>query len=500
MSSKSTSRMRTSLAALGIGTLALAATGSLAASGNHAPISAPKPASGERVQDDGYVELVEAVMPAVVNVRVTAENPGEQVSLRAPGMDPDMQEFFERFFGRQWQQHGDRQPQPKHRKVQGEGSGFFIDSDGHVLTNAHVVHNASQIEIVTQDGTVHKATLRGIDEKTDLAVLDVETDQPTPYVAFADSDEVRVGERVVAVGNPFGLGGTVTSGIVSATGRELGAGPYDDFLQIDASINRGNSGGPTFNLDGEVVGVNSMIFSPSGGSVGIGFAIASNLAEDVSLDLLDDGAVERGWLGVNIQSIDRDLASALGLDTEKGVLVSNVMPDSPAETAGIEAGDVIHSIDGATVDGVRDVTRLIAAIDSGTSSTLGILRDGEQLDLDVEIGAMPNERVAAVEVEAPDPDQPRLGLRLQALDPEGRERLGVDHGLIVSAVEPDSPAAGKNIRAGDVVLEADGREIASIDDLRASIRERHAESGESILLRIARNGDRMFVAVPFSVS
>ena len=297
-----------------------------------------------------------AVKPAVVNVRVDRT---EQASAEAQGpmMDPDMRRFFERFFGDQGEGQGQgpmRMPQQQPRQhMHGEGSGFIISADGLIVTNAHVAGGADKITILLDDGRELPATLKGIDEKTDLALLKVDAGKALPYVTFGDSSKVRVGDAVVAVGNPFGLGGTVTAGIVSATGREIGSGPYDDFLQIDAPINRGNSGGPAFNVKGEVVGVNSAIFSPSGGSVGIGFAISSNLAKEIVADLQDDGKVQRGWLGVQIQGVDEDLASHLGLDKPRGALVGEVQPDSPAAAAGVEQGDVVLSFNGKQIDQVR---------------------------------------------------------------------------------------------------------------------------------------------------
>ncbi|MCB1970110.1 MAG: Do family serine endopeptidase [Geminicoccaceae bacterium] len=507
MSIASLFSIKKSLAMAGISTLALASAGALAAASQGEPITVPHEITTDSAYRDGYVDLVDAVIPAVVNVRVSGEADEQMAggTGMSPEISPDMRDFFEHFFGQQFgQRFGNQDGQPERHSnrqhVRGEGSGFFIDADGHVVTNAHVVRQASKIEVVTHDGTVYPATLKGVDEKTDLAVLQIDAGKPTPYVAFADSDKVKVGERVVAVGNPFGLGGTVTSGIVSATGRELGAGPYDDFMQIDASINRGNSGGPTFNLDGQVVGVNSMIYSPSGGSVGIGFAIASNLVHDVVNDLLDDGRVERGWLGVTIQPLDDDLAKALELGDDEGVLVANVMDDSPAAKAGIQSGDVIRKIDGDKVAKVRDVTRKVAAIQPGTEAVLDVIREGEPVELSVAIGSMPNEQVASADSVQGDSDQPRLGLHLQTMDPQSREKAGVDHGLLITDVDFDSPASEKDIRPGDILLEADGRPINTVDDVRKAVRERHDEKGEAILLRIARNQNQIFVAVPISVS
>ena len=484
---------------LGIGAMALATTGALVAGETNGPIRVPANEAGSVIPDSGYADLVEAVLPAVVNVRVSGDPKAQKMATR-PDLSPDMQEFFERFFGSPWPHQAPGESLKPRQHVSGEGSGFFINDKGHVVTNAHVVGNADNIEIVTQDGTVHKATLQGLDEKTDLAVLSIDIDSPTPFVEFADSNEVRVGERVVAVGNPFGLGGTVTSGIVSATGRELGAGPYDDFMQIDASINRGNSGGPTFNLNGEVVGVNSMIFSPSGGSVGIGFAIAADLAKDVVNDLIDDGSIERGWLGVTIQPIDEDLATALDLDGASGVLVSSVLPGSPADTAGILSGDVILSIDANAVAKVRDVTRQVAALDPGKDAKLIVLREGSETELDVMIGEMPNtKQIASLDAEE-ESEQPKIGLKLRTLAEREKEQAGVESGVLVSEVQYGSPAFEKGIRAGDIIVAVEGSAVTTPDEVKTAIQSSVGEGDEALLVQLQRNRTSMFVAVPMAIS
>lgn len=356
----------------------------------------------------GYAELVRAVKPAVVNVRVERNGGAEsaQGGPNMPPMDPEMRRFFERFFGEPGQPP---MPQPPQR-MRGEGSGFIISADGFIVTNAHVAGSADEILVLLDDGTELEAELKGVDEKTDLALLKVEADRSLPYVTFGDSSQMQVGDVVVAVGNPFGLGGTVTQGIISATGREIGSGPYDDFLQVDAAINRGNSGGPTFNLKGEVVGVNTAIFSPSGGSVGIGFAISSNLAKEVIADLMDDGKVERGWLGVQIQGLDEDLATSLRLPGDRGALVSGVQPGSPAEEAGIRRGDVILSFDGKSIDRVGQLSRAVADVEAGKKAEIVLWRDGKEQRVTAEIGPMPgSEEMAAAAPAVESANQPRLG-------------------------------------------------------------------------------------------
>ena len=349
------------------------------------------------------------------------------------------------------------------------------------------------------------AKLKGIDEKTDLALLKVDAGKALPYVTFGDSSKVRVGDAVVAVGNPFGLGGTVTAGIVSATGREIGSGPYDDFLQIDAPINRGNSGGPTFNLKGEVVGVNSAIFSPSGGSVGIGFAISSNLAKEIVADLQDDGKVERGWLGVQIQGVDEDLASHLGLDKPRGALVGEVQPDSPAAAAGVEQGDVVLSFNGKPIDQVR------AAEPHRRRGGAGLARrrswsgvTARRRRSTCKIAAMPaQDEVASTEEATPAAGQPRLGLALAPIAPEQRDELGLkpgEKGVLVTEVVPDGPAEAKGLRAGDVILSIDRKPVAAPADVVAAIRKAHETGAKSVLLFVSRDGNERFEAVPLATS
>jgi serine protease Do len=484
----------------------LAGGGAVSLATAEAPAPANAQLSGTNYANPGYADLVQAVKPAVVNVRVEkAESAGG--APQGPMMDPEMRRFFERFFGEPGQGPGPmRPPVPgtPNQRERGEGSGFVVSADGLIVTNAHVAGGADKITILFDDGTEREAKLRGIDEKTDLALLKVEADKPLPYVTFGDSSKVRVGDAVVAVGNPFGLGGTVTAGIVSATGREIGSGPYDDFLQVDAPINRGNSGGPTFNLQGEVVGVNSAIFSPSGGSVGIGFAISSNLAKEVIADLQDDGRIERGWLGVQIQGLDEDLAANLGLDRPRGALVSEVQKDSPAAAAGVRQGDVILSFAGKAIEQVRQLSRAVADVEPGSSSELVVWRDGNEVRLQAAVGQMPGqEQVAAAEQAAPGSDQPRLGLALAAIPPERREQLGLDgdqQGVLVTEVVPGGPADAKGLRAGDVILSIDRQPVGEPADVVAAIRKAHEGGAKSVLLYVAREGNERFEAVPLVTS
>lgn len=439
------------------------------------------------VRDEGYADLVEAVLPAVVNVQV--EGQGRMNTAQMMPNQPDMREFFERFFGEELPREFQRpQPSPRQR---GEGSGFIIDPEGLVVTNAHVVSGAETITVVMQDESEHEAELIGVDEKTDLALVRITTDEPLPFVEWGDSDAIRVGEKVLAVGNPFGLGGTVTAGIVSARGREIGAGPYDDFLQIDASINRGNSGGPTFDLDGNVVGVNTLIFSPTGGNVGIGFAIAANLAKEIIADLEDDGMVERGWLGVSIQDVDEDLARALGLDEPRGALVSEVLPDSPAAGSDITQGDVIVGVDDSSIERVRDLTRAVAEIKPGTTSRFEVLRDGERKTVRVEVGQSPSGEEQTAALQSDESDRPRLGLQLSESE---------DGEVVIAAVEPGSPAAEKGLRAGDVILSVGEQPVDSAQAVMDAVAAAHEAEEDVVLMRIQREGQTVFRAIPFEAS
>lgn len=452
--------------------------------------------------NSGYADLVAAVKPAVVNVRIDRVATVEEMGgPQIPNMDPELRRFFERFFGEPVVPMPRQQPR---QHIRGEGSGFIISPDGYIVTNAHVAGGADKIIVSLDDGTELPAKLKGIDEKTDLALLKVDAGRNLPYVTFGDSSKVRVGDTVIAVGNPFGLGGTVTAGIVSATGREIGSGPYDDFLQIDAPINRGNSGGPTFNLKGEVVGVNTAIFSPSGGSIGIGFAIASNLAKQVIDDLKDDGKVERGWLGVQIQSVDEDLAASLGLDKPKGALVSDVQSGSPAEKAGIKRGDVVLSFNGRPIDKVTQLSRAVAEVPAGKTAQIVVWRDGKERTLEATIAQMPTqEQVASGEQENRNSDQPKLGLALAPLTPEERQRLGIDadvKGVLVAQVMPGGPAEAKGIQPGDIILSVDHKEVRRPQDVLAAVRKAHEEGKKAVLLLISRDGTERFEAIPFATS
>ncbi|MFW6076148.1 MAG: Do family serine endopeptidase, partial [Hyphomicrobiales bacterium] len=392
-------------------------------------------------------------------------------------------EFFEQFRGRQF---GTPSPQPRSR---GQGSGFIISADGYAVTNNHVVANAEQVTVSLQDGTEYAAEVVGTDPKTDLALLKIDADTKLHFVEFSD-EEPRVGDWVIAVGNPFGLGGSVTTGIISARERNIGNGPYDDFLQIDAPINKGNSGGPAFNLEGKVVGVNTAIFSPSGGSVGIGFAIPTSIAKQVIGEIRDKGQVTRGWLGVQIQPVTEDIADSLGLDEAQGAIVADVTPDSPALKAGIKTGDTILELNGEPVADPRDLARKVAMIPPGESVDLSVYRGGKHEQVSVDLGTMPGDQELAARsgVDEPEPNRTRLGLELVPSE-DGR-------GVQVASVMPNSPAAEKGLRPGDIILEVAGIQVDDPAAVEAAV-DRAAGNGQEGVLMLVRSGERQrFVAMP----
>ncbi|MFW5642229.1 MAG: Do family serine endopeptidase [Roseicyclus sp.] len=433
------------------------------------------------LQDADFADVAERVAPAVVQVIATHEPAatGPRMELPPELRDSPFGEFFRRF-----------QPpgQPEARPRQGQGSGFVIDEEGFVVTNAHVVGEAASVRVVLADGRELDGSVVGRDTATDLALVKVEAEAPLPVAALGDSDALRVGEPVMAMGNPFGLGGSVTAGIVSARGRDIGAGPYDDFIQTDAPINPGSSGGPLVNAAGEVVGVNTAIFSPSGGNVGIGFAIPANLVKDIVADLRADGAVTRGWLGVSLQPLDDDLALALGVAADAGALVGSVEPDSPAAAAGVEPGDVIVAVDGTAIAGPRELASAIAAIDPGSETNLEVQRGGTTTSLAVEIGMHPASRPVA---EAPSREPMRLGLALAARDGQG---------VTVEAVEPGSAAAARGVRPGDVILRAGDREVQAPGDVAEAVAAAEEAGREALALQIERAGRRSFLAVPLGAA
>jgi serine protease Do len=435
-----------------------------------------------------FAPLVEKVMPSVVSVQVKIEAAANDT--RGDEIPEQYREFFDQFpqFRDRFpfQNPGQSPGRPPRRDGMAQGSGFVISTDGYVVTNNHVVDNAKEVQVSFNNGDEYDATVIGTDPKTDLALLKIKSDKSFPAVTLSDGD-VKVGDWVMAVGNPFGLGGTVTTGIVSARGRDIGNGPYDDFLQIDASINKGNSGGPAFNLNGEVVGVNTAIFSPSGGSVGIGFAIPANIVKDVVASLKSDGAVTRGWLGVQIQPVTDELAEGLGLDKAKGAIVSNLTEDSPAQKAGLKQGDTILKANNEEIDDARDLARTIAKVKPGAKIPVEIYRDGKPETITVTIGAMPGEMPKMAGVTKPDEgfDLSDLGLDVAPAD-DGA-------GVTITAVDPNSDAAQRGLKAGDVILEVAGTEVSSPADIRQALK---GEDGKRVLLLIRSGDNQRYLALP----
>jgi serine protease Do len=427
----------------------------------------------------GFADLVDRVMPAVISVEVKFQNTAANDEERQ--MPRDFRDFFEQFP----QFRGQPFSMPRERRGSGQGSGFIITTDGYAVTNNHVVRDADEVKIRLNTGEELSADVIGTDPKTDLALIKIKAERTFPIVKFTDT-EPRVGDWVMAVGNPFGLGGTVTTGIVSARGRDIGSGPYDDYLQIDASINRGNSGGPAFNLEGEVVGVNTAIFSPTGGSVGIGFAIPASLTQEVVNSLKSSGAVTRGWLGVQIQPVTADIADSLGLKEAKGAVVSDVTEDSPALKAGFKTGDTILKVNGVDIADARDLARKVAGIAPGKSVPVEIVRDGKNMTIDVAIGAMPNEpKMASKQSPTAADSLEKLGLSVMPA-PDGA-------GVQVSEVDPSSAAADRGLKAGDIIVEVAGKEVNSAADIDEAI----ANSAKKRVLMLVRSGDgQRFVSVP----
>ena len=391
------------------------------------------------------------------------------------------------------------------RRQSSLGSGFVVDEAGFVVTNNHVIAEADEIQVVFSDDRTYDAELIGRDSKTDLALLKIKGDEgPFRAVTFADSDHVRVGDWIIAIGNPFGLGSTVTAGIISARSRDIRAGPYDDFLQVDAPINRGNSGGPSFNLDGEVIGINTAIFSPSGGNVGIGFAIPSNLALPVIESLKEDGRVKRGWLGVRIQTVTDEIAESLGLDEAEGALVASVTPGGPAEAASIEPGDVILEFDRKKIDRMRGLPRIVAETPIGKEVEVAIWRRGEEQAVEVTLGELPEEdELAALTEEGADTPSSAeiesLGLTVATLNEELRARYELSDdvsGVVIVDVLPGS-SSGTDLRPGDVIVEVGQEEVNSPPEVQAKVNQAQQENKKSVLLLIDRQGDLRFVALRF---
>ena len=475
-----------------------------------------------------FADIVEKVKPAVVSVRTKSEAAQTTADEESSDMPPNMERFFRRFFGEQGP--GGQNRIPRNRRSQGQGSGFFISADGYVVTNNHVIDKASVVEIQTDDGKTYVAKVIGTDTRTDLALLKVEGKTDFPWVRLAPTAP-RVGDWVLAVGNPFGLGGTVTAGIVSARGRDIGAGSYDDFIQIDAAVNRGNSGGPTFNLAGEVIGVNTAIVSPTGGNIGIAFAIPSETVQTVVAALRENRTVTRGYLGVQIQPVTQDIADSLNLKSLEGALVGEVQPGLPAAAAGIQSGDIIIDVDGTPIRTVRELQRKIAGFRPDSTVKVKVLRNGKEQMIDVKLAKLPDQQQAAAEPR-PGPQKkanPRrdddrgdwMDRRNDRNERQGRNdrqerntseitlsQLGISvasasdvqganaEGVVVTDVDAQGPAGERGLRTGDVILEIGGQNVKRTKDLNDALLKARGEGKSMILLRVKSQGGTRFVPVP----
>jgi len=410
-----------------------------------------------------------------------------------------MERFFKRFGMPDGDRNGDqdspRGPRGRNYSM-GQGSGFFISADGYAVTNNHVVDKADTVEVTADDGKTYTAKVIGTDPRTDIALIKVDGRSDFPYVHLADKAP-RIGDWVLAVGNPFGLGGTVTAGIVSARGRDIGAGPYDDFIQIDAPVNKGNSGGPTFDVDGNVIGVNTAIFSPSGGSVGIAFAIPAPTVKSVVAQLKDNGKVSRGWIGVQIQPVTAEIADNLGLKASEGALVADPQLNGPAAKAGIMAGDVITAVNGNAVKDARDLAKQIGGMAPGGTAKLTVWRKGEEKTFSIALGELPNQREARATT-MPDSsgpegtDVPRLGLTVV---PAGQVAGSGSEGVVVTEVDPNGIASDQGVKTGDVILEVGGKKVANPADIRSALKDAQKDGKRTILMRVKSGDATKFVAL-----
>jgi serine protease Do len=454
---------------------------------------------------EGFSDLAAKLLPAVVNISTTQTLKADRQRPEMPQFPPGspFEEFFKDFLDRNMP-HGQKPDAPP-RRATSLGSGFIIDSSGLVVTNNHVIADADEITVILHDDTNLKAEVVGKDIKTDLALLRVKTDKPLTAVSFGDSDLMKVGDWVLAIGNPYGLGGTVTAGIVSARARDIQQGPYDDFIQTDASINRGNSGGPMFNMNGEVVGINTAIYSPSGGSIGIGFAIPSALAKPVILQLKDYGKPRRGWLGVRIQSVTDEIAESLGLDKPRGALVASVSDKGPAQAAGIQPGDIVLTFDGKDVTDMKRLPRIVAETPIDKAVKVTVWRKRKEESVDVKVGEL-DETEKQADASSPAQPQPSdtgttvkaLGLSLSSVTPELKQKFSLADdadGVVVVDVASDSPAAEKGLKPGDVIVEVAQEEVKNPAQVTGKIDEAKKNHKKSVLLLVDRAGDLRFIAL-----
>ena len=446
----------------------------------------------------GFADVVEKVKPAVISVRVKKDASAQLSSDdgESPfGPGSPFERFFRRFGTPENMPGAPRGP--RGRFATGQGSGFFISADGYAVTNNHVVDKADEVEIQTDDGKTYQAKVIGSDPRTDLALIKVDGRSDFPFAKLGENAP-RIGDWVLAVGNPFGLGGTVTAGIVSARGRDIGAGPYDDFIQIDAPVNKGNSGGPTFDVDGNVVGVNTAIFSPSGGNVGIAFAIPASTVSSVVAQLKDKGSVSRGWIGVQIQPVTQDIADSMGLKKAEGALVAEPQANGPAAKAGIEAGDVITGVNGESIKNARDLARKIGSMSPGNSVKVALQRKGSEKTVTLTLGELPNVREARASATPEDDRQsglPRFGMQLA---PSGTVAGAAGEGVVVTNVSPNGLAADLGIKAGDVILDVGGAAVKTPADVRKAFTSAQDGGKRTVLMRVKSGEGTRFVALPLN--
>ncbi len=472
------------------------------------PAAASPSARQPQLPQESFAPLVKRVLPAVVNISVTEKPAADEMSEQSFGGSPS--DPFDQFLRRFFEQHGGNgqlmpfqgAPNDSGVKQIALGSGFIIDPSGYIVTNNHVIGQAEKVQVILQDGTKYAAHIVGRDTRTDLALLKIKADHPLPSVSFGNSNAAQIGDWVVAVGNPFGLGGTVTTGIISARGRDIHAGQFDDFLQIDAPINRGNSGGPTFNLDGQVIGINTAIYSPNGGSVGIGFAIPSNIASRVITQLRDHGKVERGWLGVQIQAVTPAIASSLGLNGDQGALVALVSPHSAAATAGLKQGDVVLTFNGSKVEKLRDLSRLVAATAPGATSSMTVWRDGHTVTMPVTVGEAPENPQIASASGSEQGEQPgnaeALGMHFAPLTNDVRQELQVGrsvHGVVITGVDDGSVADNLGLTSGDIVVAINQEPVRTPQEAADKLKAIANSSHKSALLLLNRHGITQYVGI-----
>jgi serine protease Do len=486
-------RRNTILASVAVAALGVAGVlGGNAISPTHPAYAAAVSTADLPQNAPSFAPLIDRVKASVVSVKVkiaATDGEAEGVSSGQGQMDnlpPEIQKFFKQFGG--GMPNGGGAPEGKHPMMMGEGSGFFVSADGYIVTNNHVVDHAKTVTVTTLDGKTLDAKVVGTDPKTDLALIKVNEAGDYPFVAFS-KEQPRIGDWVVAIGNPYGLGGTVTAGIVSAEGRDIGDGPYDRFLQIDAPINRGNSGGPTFNTKGEVVGVNTAIYSPSGGSVGIGFAIPATTVDSVIGALEHGGVVPRGYLGVNIQPVTPEMAESMGMKSDKGAIVAEAMPGTPAAEAGIKAGDVITKLNGQVVADASDLTRRVGSFKPSDKVELTYLRNGDEKTAQITLADQKNETVAKADgSQAKEPGA--LGIQI-APAKDG------DKGVQIVGVDPNGTAAEQGLAQGDIILDVAGKPVSSPADVKAGIANAKSQGKKAVMMRIQTADGARFVAVPF---